>query len=71
MQDIVIPDRPAFKASEVCEIARVQLYGDAEPVAATAASHMDRMLADKDVAAETAEAKDKAERQSSAAVGEV
>lgn len=26
MQDIVIPDRPAFKASEVCEIARVQPY---------------------------------------------
>lgn len=26
MQDIVIPDRPAFKASEVCELARVQPY---------------------------------------------
>lgn len=26
MQDIVIPDRPAFKASEVCEIAQVQPY---------------------------------------------
>jgi DNA-binding transcriptional MerR regulator len=26
MQDVVIPDRPAFKASEVCEIARVQPY---------------------------------------------
>jgi DNA-binding transcriptional MerR regulator len=26
MQDIVIPDRPAFKASEVCEIAKVQPY---------------------------------------------
>ena len=26
MQEIVIPDRPAFKASEVCEIARVQPY---------------------------------------------
>jgi DNA-binding transcriptional MerR regulator len=26
MQDIVIPDRPAFKASEVCEIAHVQPY---------------------------------------------
>jgi DNA-binding transcriptional MerR regulator len=26
MQDIVIPERPAFKASEVCEIARVQPY---------------------------------------------
>lgn len=26
MQDVIIPDRPAFKASEVCEIARVQPY---------------------------------------------
>lgn len=26
MQDIVIPDRPAFKASEVCELAQVQPY---------------------------------------------
>ena len=25
-QDIVIPDKPAFKASEVCEIAKVQPY---------------------------------------------
>jgi DNA-binding transcriptional MerR regulator len=26
MQDIVVPDRPAFKASEVCDIAQVQPY---------------------------------------------
>jgi DNA-binding transcriptional MerR regulator len=26
MHEIVIPDRPAFKASEVCEIAKVQPY---------------------------------------------
>jgi DNA-binding transcriptional MerR regulator len=26
MHDVVIPDRPAFKASEVCELARVQPY---------------------------------------------
>ena len=26
MQDVVIPDRPAFKASEVCEIAHLQPY---------------------------------------------
>jgi DNA-binding transcriptional MerR regulator len=26
MQDIVVPNRPAFKASEVCEIAHVQPY---------------------------------------------
>lgn len=25
-QDVVIPDKPAFKASEVCEIAKVQPY---------------------------------------------
>jgi len=25
-QDVVIPDRPAFKASEVCELAKVQPY---------------------------------------------
>jgi DNA-binding transcriptional MerR regulator len=26
MQEIVIPDKPAFKASEVCDIAKVQPY---------------------------------------------
>ena len=26
IQDVVIPDKPAFKASEVCEIAKVQPY---------------------------------------------
>lgn len=26
LQDVVIPDRPAFKASEVCEIAQLQPY---------------------------------------------
>ena len=26
LQDVTIPDRPAFKASEVCEIAKVQPY---------------------------------------------
>jgi ABC-type multidrug transport system ATPase subunit len=54
------------------EIARVQLHADDQPLTtpATPSSHMDRMLDATEVSADTAQAKDQAERETSATIGE-